>query len=103
MSISELQTPTDRAFKKHSYGLTLALAFVPLFCFANAGSPMMYFGILHCAILNAVIGVAESLILRRFQLPNRMWLVIVANYVSACIGLYFIAPYFSTLAGNDIF
>jgi hypothetical protein len=103
MNFSQLQIQIDKSFRKHSFCLTLLLAFLPLLCFANAGSPMMYFGLLHCVILNAVIGVVESLILKRFQFQNRMWLIIVANYISACIGLYFIAPYFSTLTGNNIF
>ena len=29
-----------------------------------------------------------------------MWLIIIGNYFSMFIGLYYIAPYFSTISGN---
>jgi len=29
-----------------------------------------------------------------------MWLIIIGNYISMFIGLYYIAPYFSTITGN---
>lgn len=72
----------------------------PAFAFANAGSPMMWFGIVHLLLLNAFIGMTESLIIARFKIPNRTWLIIVANYLSMLVGMYFIAPYFSGLSGN---
>ncbi|WP_394774838.1 hypothetical protein [Flavobacterium sp.] len=83
--------------------LSLILSFFPLLCFGNAGSSMMYFGLLHCAILNIFIGIAESIVLKKFKLSNHTWLIIIANYISAFIGLYFIAPYFSTITGNEGF
>jgi hypothetical protein len=70
---------------------------------ANAGSPMMWFGLLHLLILNAVIGLVESLILSKHKIEHRTWMIVLANYVSMLIGLEFIAPYFSALAGNDDF
>ena len=71
--------------------------------FANAGSPMMWFGILHSLILNALIGWTESAILAKFKIPNRTWLIIIGNYVSMFVGLYFIAPHFSDTFGNRDF
>lgn len=79
------------------------LLFIPAFAFANAGSPMMWFGMLHLAVLNALIGISESLILNRFNIQNRMWLIILGNYASMIIGMHYIAPYFSNLSGNRDF
>lgn len=80
--------------------LTVAFVALPTLAIANAGSPMMWFGILHSLILNAIIGWTESFIVTKFKVPNRTWLIIIANYVSMFIGLNYIAPHFSTIYGN---
>jgi hypothetical protein len=85
------------------FGLTFLLTIIPTMVFANAGSPMMWFGMLHSLILNAIIGLTESAIVSKFKIPNRIWLIIVANYVSMFIGLNYIAPHFSTISGNHDF
>ena len=85
------------------YLLTFSLVLLPICAFANAGSPMMWFGVFHLLILNAFIGLGESLTITKFKIPNRTWLIIIGNYVSMFIGLYYIAPYFSTIAGNQDF
>lgn len=82
--------------------ILLAIA-IPTIVFANAGSPMMWFGILHSLILNAIIGWTESFIVTKLKVPNRTWLIIVANYASMFIGLNYIAPHFSTIYGNHDF
>lgn len=84
-------------------GLIFLLILLPTMVFANAGSPMMWFSFLHLLILNAVIGLVESLIFSRHKIEHRTWMIILANYVSMFVGLEFIAPYFSTLAGNHDF
>lgn len=84
-------------------GLTFLLTALPTMVFANAGSPMMWFGILHSLILNAFIGWTESSILDNYKIPNRTWLIIIGNYISMFIGLYYIAPHFSTITGNSDF
>lgn len=76
------------------------LLLLPTMVFANAGSPMMWFGILHLLVLNSLIGWVESVIVGKFRIPNRTWLIIIGNYVSMFIGLYYIAPFFSTMTGN---
>jgi hypothetical protein len=83
--------------------LTIAFTAIPAIALANAGSPMMWFGILHLLILNAIIGDLESVIVAKFKIANRTWLIIIGNYVSMFIGLYFIAPHFSTITGNHDF
>ena len=81
--------------------ILLILCLIPNFAFANAGSPMMWFGMLHLVWINAIIGIYESKILKsKFNVENRKWLIITANYVSMFVGLYFIAPHFSELNGN---
>lgn len=91
----------DNKFKIN--GLTFLLIIAPTTVFANAGSPMMWFSFLHLLILNAVIGLVESLIFSRHKIEHRTWMIILANYVSMFVGLEFIAPYFSTIAGNHDF
>ncbi len=70
---------------------------------ANAGSPMMWFGLLHLTFLNTLIGLFESVILDKLNFRNRIWLIVVANYISMIIGLYFIAPEVSAIFGNHDF
>ncbi|MCU0352031.1 MAG: hypothetical protein MUF43_14575 [Flavobacterium sp.] len=79
------------------------LTALPIIAFANAGSPMMWFGMLHSLLLNAFIGVTESEIVKKFKIPNRTWLIVIANYVSMIVGLNYIAPHFSTISGNNDF
>ena len=79
----------------------IVLSLIPNFVFANAGSPMMWFGILHLLWINAIIGIYESnIITSKFNIENIKWLIIMANYISMFIGLYYIAPHFSEINGN---
>jgi len=79
------------------------LTILPISVFANAGSPMMWFGILHSLILNTIIGLYESNFLKKEDLNVRTWLIILGNYFSMIIGFYFIAPIFSSIGGNNDF
>ena len=85
---------------KDKLKITLILTLLPTLVFANAGSPMMWFGLLHSLILNSLIGIYESRYLEKKEISNRMWLIVIGNYFSMFIGLYYIAPYFSTISGN---
>lgn len=71
-------------------GLFLAVPFIAL---ANAGSPLVWFNVFHLVVINAGIGLIESSILSRYKLPNKAWLVILANYVSMAVGYYLILPH----------
>jgi hypothetical protein len=56
---------------------------------ANAGTPLMWGMMLHLVFGNALIGLAEGLLLARaFGLKRRrcIWLMIAANYFSAWVG-----------------
>ena len=64
---------------------------------------MMWFGMLHLLILNLIIGLIESFIIKYFKLNHRTWMIVLSNYVSMFVGLYIIAPYFSELSGNRDF
>ncbi len=106
--LGKLQSKVQYNFRSqskqnHAWKLTLLLVFLPTVVHANAGSPMMWFGFLHLLILNAVIGIVESMIFSRHKIEHRTLMIILGNYVSMFIGLEFIAPYFSTLAGNHDF
>lgn len=80
--------------------IIILFSLLPTLAFANAGSPMMWFGMLHLSILNAFIAGIESVIVNKLKIENRLWLIIIANYTSMIIGLYYIAPYFSEINGN---
>ncbi len=83
--------------------LTILLITTPFFVLANAGSPMVWFNIFHLLFLNAVIGFIESEILAKYKLPNKTWLIIIANYISMVIGYYFIITNIvTTKYGRDI-
>ena len=90
-------------YKQAKIITAFSLLLLPTLASANAGSTVMWFGVLHSLILNAVIGWTESAIIRKFKIPNRTWLIIVANYISMFIGLFYIAPHFSTLYGDHEF
>ena len=85
------------------FHLTLFFIAIPTIALANAGSPMMWFGILHLLVLNAIIGAVESGIISKFKIANKTFLLILANYVSMFVGLYFIGPHFSSISGNHDF
>lgn len=85
----------------HRKTVTFSLLLLPTLVMANAGSPMMWFGLLHCLILNAFIGYCESAILNKYKIPNSTWLIILGNYISMFIGLYYIAPYFSSIITDN--
>jgi len=73
------------------------------FLFANAGTPLMWFGMLHLILLNGLIGVVESWILRKMQIKHTFEMIVVANYVSMFFGMYFIAPFVVELFGYPEF
>lgn len=80
--------------------LIVIITLLPTLVFANAGSPMMWFGMLHSLFLNFIIGFFESKYLEQRKIQNKMWVIILGNYFSMIIGLNYIAPYFSSLSGN---
>lgn len=57
--------------------------------FANGVPPIIGIPLLHCLILNILIGIIESDLVRRlFKIPNRAGLIILGNYVSCVVGLF---------------
>jgi len=61
----------------------------PRAVWANAGTPLLWAGMLHLAFGNALIGLGEGLLLARlFSIPKRksVWIMILANYASAWLG-----------------
>ena len=57
----------------------------------------------HLLFINAIIGYVESEILLKYQMPNKTWLVIIANYVSMIVGFYVIIPSLvKTQYGRDL-
>jgi hypothetical protein len=61
---------------------------------ANACSAVVWFGLFHLVFANTVIGCAESEILRVFKIDNKVFRVIVANYISMIVGYLIVAPLF---------
>lgn len=73
--------------------MVFGLALAPFSALANAGTPLMWAGMLHLAFGNALIGVFEGLLVAwRFSLPKRkaVLLLIAANYFSAWVGGLFL-------------
>ncbi|MEN6451800.1 MAG: hypothetical protein ABFC96_15020 [Thermoguttaceae bacterium] len=71
----------------------LALALYPSMAYANAGTPLMWAGMLHLVFGNFFIGVGEGLLLALlFRRPKLacMGVMILANYFSAWVGMLFI-------------
>jgi hypothetical protein len=85
------------------FGTFSTPGFLHTLILANAGSPMMFFGILHALALNAVIGSVESFILTKYKIDHRLGMIVIANYVSMLVGLFLIAPYFASVSGNNDF
>ncbi len=83
--------------------LMFLLFILPTLVFANAGSPMMWFGVVHGLILNFAISIIESSIIRKYGIDHRTWLILVVNYISMAIGLFYIAPFFASISGNNDF
>ncbi|RZM30311.1 MAG: hypothetical protein EOO88_01090 [Pedobacter sp.] len=72
--------------------LFLIICIIPAVLLANAGSPVVWFGVFHLFIANAAIGFWESSILEKKGFPNRLAIVIFANYVSMMVGYFLITP-----------
>ncbi len=65
----------------------------PRYAWADAGTPLMWAGMVHLVFGNALIGVGEGLLLSwLFSVPKRksIWIMIPANYASAWLGGLFI-------------
>ena len=74
--------------------ITILLLILPFLVFANAGSPVVWFGLFHLLIANLIIGYAESEILLKYKIDNKVLRVIAANYISMFVGYIIIAPLF---------
>lgn len=71
---------------------------------ANAGSPIMWLGLLHLFLGNTLIGAFEACLVAKLQnLHINVWKIILGNYISMFFGFFFIAPFFSSIAGNRDF
>lgn len=46
----------------------------------------------HLLFINAIIGYVESEIISKYRIPNKTWMIIIANYVSMIAGFYVIIP-----------
>jgi hypothetical protein len=66
------------------------IVFWPVWARADAGTPLVWGSVFHLLLGNALIGLFEGWLLARvFHLPKRhcIWLLILANYLSAWIGV----------------
>ena len=88
---------------KHRWSLLLSLLGVLAFpqpVWANAGTPLMWAGMLHLVFGNALIGLGEGLLLAWLcSVPKgkSVLVMILANYASAWIGALFISGVVRTL------
>lgn len=78
------------------FGAILVIICLPQQAFADAGTPLMWAGILHLVIGNAFIGIAEGLLLAKvFKLKKlkTAFVMIAANYFSAWVGDVFLGGF----------
>jgi hypothetical protein len=69
---------------------------LPLVALADAGTPLMWAGMLHMLFGNALIGIGEGLLLAfLFKLGRGrcIWIMVAANYFSAWVGYVFLLGY----------
>jgi hypothetical protein len=81
--------------KRHLFRVLVLLGVIafPHYAWADAGTPLMWAGMLHLVFGNALIGVGEGLLLAwLFSVPKRksVSVMILANYASAWLGGLFI-------------
>jgi len=79
--------------KRWLHALGVVLLAIPLTARADAGTPLLWAGMLHLVFGNAIIGVFEGAILARvFKLKNSVCILtmIPANYFSAWFGGFFL-------------
>jgi hypothetical protein len=85
-----------KAGGKLRWPFLLFLCFVPLTALADAGTPLMWAGLLHLVFGNALIGFGEGIALA-FLFHLSRWksvlAMIVANYFSAWVGYVFLLGY----------
>jgi hypothetical protein len=77
----------------------LAVILTPASALANAGTPLLWAGIFHLLLGNAIIGIGEGLLLfKLFKISRwQQLLLIPANYLSAWVGLLLVnAPYMTS-------
>jgi hypothetical protein len=80
--------------RPRAFLIAIALTAMPISAFADAGTPLMWAGMLHMVFGNAIIGVFEGLILAKlFSLKKvkTVALLVAANYFSAWVGDLFIS------------
>jgi len=85
--------------------LAFAIALSPVPVLANAGTPLMWTGLVHLFIGNAVIGIVEGILLSKFFHTPRsksINLLVVANYASAWGGMLLILDRLSPIPNITI-
>ncbi len=91
---------------KNKFRVVMFVLFFFLFAknaFANAGTPLMWVGILHLVVGNAVIGIIEGVLISKiFKVRKRrsITIMILANYISMIAGSFivgFTGRFFSNL------
>jgi hypothetical protein len=66
----------------------------PMFCFANMGSALGMFSLLHLIFINVAIGWVENRILKKFGVAHNNNLIYYANFFSMAVGYLLIGSYF---------
>lgn len=88
---------------KFSAIFALVIALLPFPVLANAGTPLMWAGISHLLLGNAIIGSVEAFLLTKLFRTRKwpsVWLLYAANYISAWVGALLILPLLPAIAPN---
>jgi hypothetical protein len=97
--------PTPKRFTR-ILGLLALLVCIPLTARADAGTPLMWAGLLHLVFGNAIIGVFEGLLLAWIFKLRKGFCVLVmipANYFSAWVGGLFLNQEITTHLPFDLY
>ncbi len=84
----------------------IVLAFSPAVAYADAGTPLMWASAFHLLIGNAIIGIAEGLILAflfRLKRAPCVAIMIAANYFSAWVGGVFLISTITASLSLDLY
>lgn len=93
--------PTSPALRTHTPRIIAACfpcCLIAPLALANAGTPLMWLGVLHLTFINLIIAAVEALfltVIARVSFRRALIASLVANYASALVGLWLLLPYAS--------
>ena len=80
---------------------------LPSVVVANAGTPLLWAGMVHLWFVNILIGIGESIAIKRVGKSTRSYrqivpVTLVANYASAFLGMFVLSLYTESMGHNIV-